>query len=176
MTDTTPATTPSPELHKLWEMIKDIRFGMLTTLHANGHLHSRPMTTQNRSMDEPVLWFFTSRSTEPAADAANDARVNVSYAAPDKDRYVSVTGTVRFVEDPQLKKTLWSTPAEAWFPNGPDDPDVALLEVRIVHAEYWDVKDSKPVQLFRMAQAALTGRRPELNSDHGQVRPASPAG
>ncbi|WP_119153128.1 pyridoxamine 5'-phosphate oxidase family protein [Caldimonas tepidiphila] len=164
------STVPSAsELQKLWEMIKDIRFGMLVTRHGNGHLHARPMTTQNRSLDEPALWFFASRSTDPAAESASEPQVNVSYAAPDKDRYVSVTGSVRLVEDLEKKKALWSTPAQAWFPGGPEDPDVALLEVRIEHAEYWDVKDSKPVQLLRMATAAMSGRQPRMDADYGQV-------
>ena len=174
-----PASPPNAsELQKLWEMIKDIRFGMLTARHGNGHLHSRPMTTQNRSLDEPVLWFFASRSTEPAADTANDPRVNVSYVDPGQDRYVSVTGNVRIIEDPEKKKALWNMPTQAWFPNGPLDPDVALLEVQIEHAEYWDVKSSKPVQLYAMAKAALTGTRPDFDSEHGELRlrPEPPSG
>ena len=47
---------------RLWEMIKDIRFAMFTNRHGNGHLHSRPMTTQNKAIDEvSSLWFFMSR-------------------------------------------------------------------------------------------------------------------
>src|SRR5689334_7111462 len=37
---------------KLWDLIKDIKFAMFTTHHRNGHLHSRPMTTQNTKVDE----------------------------------------------------------------------------------------------------------------------------
>ena len=37
---------------RLWDLITDIRFAMLTTRHDNGHLHSRPMTTQNSKLDE----------------------------------------------------------------------------------------------------------------------------
>jgi general stress protein 26 len=34
----------------LWPLIKGIKFAMFTTQHGNGHLHSRPMTTQNKTM------------------------------------------------------------------------------------------------------------------------------
>jgi len=37
---------------RLWDLIKDIKFAMFTTKHGNGHLHSRPMTTQNGKIDE----------------------------------------------------------------------------------------------------------------------------
>lgn len=39
--------TDTVDTTKLWDMIKDIKFGMFTARHGNGHLHSRPMTTQN---------------------------------------------------------------------------------------------------------------------------------
>src|SRR5690349_2215531 len=56
---------------KLWELIKDTKFAMFTTRHSNGHLHSRPMTTQNKKVDEDSsLWFFMSRSGDPVEDIA----------------------------------------------------------------------------------------------------------
>ena len=64
-------TDPTQAREHLWEMIRDIRFAMFTTHHREGHLHSRPMTTQNSKMDEHnSLWFFMSRKGEPVADIA----------------------------------------------------------------------------------------------------------
>ncbi|AKJ31787.1 pyridoxamine 5'-phosphate oxidase family protein [Caldimonas brevitalea] len=160
----------SPQ-ERLWDMIRGIRFGMLTTRHHDGQLRSRPMTTQNRSIDEGgVLWFFVSLSSEPALDLKDDGAVNISYADPDKDRYVSIAGFGRFVDDIAKKQELWNTPTEAWFPKGPTDPDVGLLAVHIDHAEYWDVEASKMTQLFKMAKAAVTGQRPKDMGDHQEVR------
>ena len=66
---------------KFWELIKDIKFAMFTAHASDGHMHSRPMTTQNKSDDRAnVLWFFMSRSSEPVLDIARDASVNVAYA------------------------------------------------------------------------------------------------
>ena len=53
------------DTQKLWSLIKDIRFGMFTHRHSTGGLHSHPLTTQNKSMDEGSrLYFFVSRSSE----------------------------------------------------------------------------------------------------------------
>lgn len=156
---------------KLWDMIKDIRFGMFTARHGNGHLRSRPMTTQNGSRDRgAVLWFFMSRSSDPVADLQAEPDVNVAYAAPDREAYVSVSGTARVVEDTSKKRQLWSALAQAWFAGGPDDPDLALVAVYITHAEYWDMKSNKAVQLFKIARAALTGAPPTDLGEHGRVR------
>jgi general stress protein 26 len=155
----------------LWDLIKDIRFGMLTTTHPNGHLHSRPVTTQNKSIDEAdSLWFFMSRTGEPLRDMAREAEVNVAYAHPGKDAYVSVSGIASIVEDQAKKEALWSEMAKAWFPRGVTDPDLALVRVQISHAHYWDIKENKLVQLYEMAKAAISGHRPKNLGRTGEVR------
>ncbi|NMM11041.1 MAG: pyridoxamine 5'-phosphate oxidase family protein [Polaromonas sp.] len=164
------STIPSDH-EKLWDLIKDIRFGMFTHRHANGMLHSLPLTTQNRSMDEAAtLFFFISRKSEVDSQIQQDNHVNVAYSSPSDDRYVSVSGDAFLVEDSGKKETLWSPMAKAWFPGGPTDPDLALMEVRINHAEYWDVKESKMVQLAKMAKAAFTGEPPRDLGEHKELR------
>jgi general stress protein 26 len=161
-------TPESREL--LWKLIKDTRFAMFTTRHG-GHLHSRPMTTQNKAIDEDrSLWFFMSRRSGPVDDIEADPTVNVVYANPSSDSYVSVSGTAVVRDDPARKQQLWNKMTEAWFPNGPDDPDVTLVEVQIIHANYWDVKESKVVQLFEMAKAVVTGEPPKHMGEHGEIR------
>lgn len=159
----------------LWDLIKDIRFAMFTTrshepAHA-GHLHARPMTTQNKELDDGNLWFFMSRQSAPVADLMADPTVNVSYADPDEDTYVSVSGTARVVSDPDKARTLWNKAAEAWFPDGPESADLALVVVNITHAHYWDVKENKLVQLLAMTKAVIVGGVPKLGeSVEVQVR------
>lgn len=156
---------------RLWKLVKDIKFAMFTTRHDNGHLHARPMTTQNKSLDEDNrLWFFMSRQGDPVDDIEREPMVGVVYADPSSDTYVSVSGTAAVLEDDAKKRQLWSKLAEAWFPGGPADPDLALVQVKIVHANYWDVKESKLVQLYAMAKAAVTGKPPTQLGDHGEVR------
>ena len=174
LTEDTITATDTPDESssrtRLWTLIRDIRFAMFTTRHGNGHLHSRPVTTQNSALDEDAnLWFFMSRRGDPVADLAGDPIVSVVYADPNQDRYVSVSGTAAVVEDNAKKQQLWSKLAEAYFPGGVTDPDLALVQVKIIHASYWDVKESKLVQLFHMAKAAITGKPPELG-EHAEIR------
>lgn len=164
-------TAQTVDTSKLWDMIKDIRFGMLTVRGADGRLYARPMTTQNGEADRGgVIWFFMSRSGQPVADLTASSDVNVAYADPDSDAYVSVSGAARVVEDPVKKKELWSTAAKAWFPGGVDDPDLALVAVLVAEAEYWDVKANKAVQIFKLAKAAVTGEPPTDLAEHRRVR------
>lgn len=149
--------------HDLWEMIKDIKFAMLTHRHADGTLHSHPLTTQNRSLKpgEP-LYFFVSKQTEVGQRLRADGNVCLSYADLKEDRWISVSGQATISDDMDTKKKLFNALAKAWFPGGADDPDLELVEVRIMNAEYWDIKESKVTQLLKMATAAVTGNRPEM--------------
>jgi general stress protein 26 len=162
--------TASSNQKTLWTLIKDIKFGMLTHRHTNGQLHSAPLTTQNKSDDEgTALYFFISRKSDVAHCLAKDGNVNVSYAHPGDDRYVSVSGQATIIEDQTKKDYLFSSIAKAWFPGGATDPDLALLQVDIGHAEYWDVEESKMMQLAKMAKAAITGEPPEKMGEHKEL-------
>ncbi|WP_343594239.1 pyridoxamine 5'-phosphate oxidase family protein [Paracidovorax wautersii] len=154
----------------LWKLIKDIRFGMLTHRADSGELHAHPLTTQNKDIDEQSqLYFFIPKNGELYQRLQRDRQVNVNYADPGKDSYVSLSGNAGFIEDMAKKEALWSPMAKAWFPDGVTDPNLALLSVRIGHAEYWDVKENKMLQLFKMAAAAVTGKPPKDMGEHKEL-------
>ena len=135
-----------PTRQALWHDIKDCKFSMFTTRHADGHLHSRPMTMQNTALDaDDSLWFFMSRKSDPVAELVAEPSVNVAYSPPGEARWISVTGTALVVEGGDKAKSLWSRSAEAWFSGGPTDPDLAVVQVRIVHVSEWEADaDARP--------------------------------
>lgn len=141
---------------KLAEMIKDIKVAMLTTVDDDGSLRSRPMQTQNKAFDGQI-WFFTYKDSAKSHNVEKDARVNVAYSEPDDDRYVSISGRASVVVDRAKAEELWSPVHKAWFPQGLEDPQLALIRVDVDHAEYWDTPSSSMVQLFGMAKALATG-------------------
>ena len=143
-------------IKKMGELIKDIKFGMLTTVDEDGSLRSRPMATQQVEFDGD-LWFFTNASAPKVDEVEHDRHVNVSFAAPEKQRYVSVSGTARLVRDRKKAEQLWNPFYKAWFPKGLDDPDLALLKVHVGKAEYWDSSSSAVVHLVGFVKAVATG-------------------
>jgi general stress protein 26 len=105
----------SDDHQELWEKIEDVRVAMMTTLDTDGSLSSRPMWTQGDDFDGS-LWFFISNQAPAAQALARDPRVGLSYAAPDKDLYLSVVGRGELVDDKVKARELWNTFAQAWFP------------------------------------------------------------
>ena len=147
MTDTTPT-------QRVAELIKDFRFAMFTTRNANDRLVSHPLTVQEAEFDGD-LWFLVSRSASLVADIAKDERVGISLSS--NESWVSLSGTAELVEDRAKVKELWSPTVEAWFTNGPDDPDVGLLKFSAESAEYWDSPGGKIASLFSFVKSKITG-------------------
>lgn len=142
---------------KLHELIDGMRFAMLTTIDEEGALHSRPMAIIEREFDGD-LWFFTSTKTHKVSEVERDHHVNVAFAEPKDQRFVSVAGLARVVRDRDKLEELWSPMLKAFFPDGLDSPDLALLHIEVRSAEYWDAPSSKMVRLAHFARAIATGR------------------
>ncbi len=147
-------------MSKLRELIQDISIASLVTMDHDGVMRARPMATQE--LDEnSELWFFTNDYSGKVDNVLAHPQVCVSYADPGKNSYVSVSGTAELVRDKAKVCELWNPMLRAWFPKGMDDPDIALLRVDVVTAQYWDAANSKLVQLFGMLKAMATGQRAE---------------
>jgi general stress protein 26 len=142
---------------KIGELIKDIEFAMLTTVEEDGTLRSRPMATQQVEFDGD-LWFFTKANSPKVDEVEREHEVNVSYASPDDQRYVSVSGRAQLVRDPEKIKELWNPAYKAWFPEGLDDPELALLKINVKQAEYWESSSSAVVHLLGLAKATVAGQ------------------
>ncbi|HEY3927255.1 MAG TPA: pyridoxamine 5'-phosphate oxidase family protein [Candidatus Koribacter sp.] len=136
---------------KLNELITGIQFAMLTTVHPNDQLHSRPMATQ-AATDEGFLWFFASQNSSKIDEIRNVNQVNVAYADPANTRYVSVSGTCELVRSRPIAGDLWRDEYKRWFPRGIDDPDLILLKITINSAEYWDATSGR----MRVLEGDLT--------------------
>lgn len=156
-------------LQHLWTLVKDIRMAMLTTLDPEGGLRSRPMATQQKDFDGD-LWFFTRASSGKVDEAQMHSEVNLSYANPNDNRYVSVSGTAQLIRDQAKNKELWNPLLKAWFPKGLEDPDLALLKVHVQRAEYWDSPSSTMVQIAGFLKAIATGKAYHAGpGEHGKV-------
>ena len=136
-------------------LLRDERIGMLTTTAPDGTLTSRPMSLQEVEFDGD-LWFFASRGSRKVAHLTADPQVNVATVG--SSSWVSLTGHALVVDDLAKKQELWNSVVEAWFPDGPDDPDVVLIRVEAASAEYWDSPGGRVASLISFAKAKVTGQ------------------
>ncbi len=157
--------TRESDYEKLREMIKDIDLCMLTTVDESDDLHSRPMSLNGDVDDSGNLWFFTSSNSHKASEIERTPNVNVSFIDTDQEHYVSISGDAELVRDKQKIKELWKPILKAWFPDGPDQADIALLKVKVKKAEYWDTPSSTIAQAISFVSAIFSGKQVELGEN-----------
>ena len=159
--------TDTNDTAKLWDMIESIEYAMLVTEDGD-QLRSRPMAVSQKEFDGK-LWFFTRASSHKVTELAQDQRVNLAYSHPGKQNFVSVSGVAKLNQDRAAIEQHWSEPLRTWFPKGKDDPEIALLEVTVQQAEYWDAPSSTMLHAYGYVKAAVTGQSPSPGG-HGTVK------
>lgn len=149
-------TTRQEQINELRDLIHGNDTAMFTTQDGGRQLHSRPMDTQEVD-DEGMFWFMASRASPVVGEVHDHPAICLTYASQAKNTYVVVTGKAQEIHDQAKLSELWSPEHVAYFPGGRDDPDVTLLRVTPVHAEYWTGPTGTVRKLLALATAALTG-------------------
>lgn len=147
----------SPEHKKLiWNLIKDIKVGMLVTkaTKEDGSMRARPMSLVQDAYDG-TLFFYTSKSDAKAFEIAQDTDICLTFSNTKDNVYVSLTGKAMISEDRELIDSYWNPWVAAWFKNGKDDPDLAMLKVKVNKGEHWDSTNNKLVQIFEIAKSNI---------------------
>jgi general stress protein 26 len=155
-------TANQEEIATVAELIKASRIALLTTVNDHGQLTSRPLAVQEVEFDGD-LWFFSQDPSDKTTEIGANPQVNVSLESG--KGYVSIAGTAEIVHDSAKVDELWSKRVEAWFPQGKEDPTIALIKVHVDAAEYWSTDDPKPVIFFKVAKAAVTGGQPDIGEN-----------
>ncbi|HEX4766695.1 MAG TPA: pyridoxamine 5'-phosphate oxidase family protein [Lichenihabitans sp.] len=153
---------------KVMEMVKDLHVAMLSTRGPDGKFHSRPMAVSDATF-QGSLYFLTDVGSGKIHDLATYPETIVTFADSGQQKYVAMRGIGAITQDKAAIKDHWTAAARAWFPNGVDDPGIALITVEIEEAEYWDAPSGKMVVLYAYAKAFVTGKRPGNVGENARV-------
>lgn len=153
---------------RLEELIKDITFTMLTTINPDGTLFSHPVTTQVKDF-QGELYFFMRKTSEPIQAIMRNPQVNLGYAAPDKNKYVSISGTGELIEDRAQMEKLWSPAYKYYFPDGLETPDLVMLKVKAHSAQFWDSPSNPVILAFDYLKGLVTGKRDDAVGENEEL-------
>ena len=146
---------------KVYEILKSFSTAMLVTTGPVRQPESRPMQIANVEEDGNV-WFFTGKSGRVVDEIVKEPMVLLVFQ-DQRSAYLSVRGSARVVQDRARAKELWKEAYKVWFPGGVDDPELTLLAVYPISAEYWDNRGMNRLEyLFEAAKAYVTGKRPDV--------------
>jgi len=155
-------------LKKLQKLVEEIRVCMFITNNESEHEHTRPMSVVDVETDG-TLWFYTDIRSIKVDEVTTDRKVHLTFAHPGKESYLDVRGTSSVSTDRALMKEKWSPVVKAYFPNGVDDPNLALLKVQPLEVYYWEAETGKMVQFFKMAVSAVSGNPKIAQSAEGKL-------
>ncbi len=152
---------------ELRELIKEVKYALLTTAARDGTLHSRPLTTLDWEFDG-VAWFLVRRDSRLADEVGATPEVNLAYASPEDDTFVSLAGRAQVLHDPARARALWNRWAEMFFPGGPESAEVGVLRVNVRSAEYWTGPNDL-VEKVTGAARALVAKDPSGLGHHARI-------
>lgn len=160
-----PLTTAARD--RFIELLCDFDTGMLVTRGSDGGLHARPMAVA-RCDEDGTLLFATSSHSAKAEEIRDSPEATATFQG--SGRFVTLSGRARLIDDRALVEELWSPSWRIWFPEGPSDPSLRILELSGRRGELWDRSGPSAVSFLWEAGKALLGGRRADEAEAGEHR------
>ncbi|ESR23114.1 pyridoxamine 5'-phosphate oxidase family protein [Lutibaculum baratangense] len=148
------------KIDHVWEIMEKGHVCMLVT-RDGGELRARPMGAMPRR-DEHVVWFVTDIRAHKDEELRADPSACITFESG--STYLSVSGHAEVMRDEAKMKEIWSVAVDAWFPDGPEDPNAVLLKFTPHEAEYWE-GPGRIVAGLKMAMASIRDTPPDLGEN-----------
>jgi general stress protein 26 len=146
---------------RFWTLVTKLDICMLAT-RSGDKIRSRPMSAIARPEDNDIVmltdkWFVKDQEIEQSNN------VNLSYSNG-SGTFVSVEGAANIVDDRTLINDCWSSGAQLYWPDGPDDPNIVAIVVTPCDVEYWE-SDNKFIAGMKFAYGLATHSTPSLGDN-----------
>ena len=147
----------SAEIDRAWALMESIMFCMLSTWDGQ-QIRSRPMAAVVRRTDG-CIYFLADVRAHKDDQIEQDPKVYLTFAHPHRQKYVSVVGRAEVSSDRGRIRKLWSIAAKMWWAS-PDDPNIRVITVTPIEADYWDSPNTW-ISNLRVAFGLLLGKHPD---------------
>jgi general stress protein 26 len=124
------------KLNRVWEIIEHVGVCMLTTQRADGRLRARPLEARPDRQNNAIYFVTDCRSAKENEIEANPS-VGLIFIDAKANAYLSLTAQATVRRDSMKAAELWKATDTMWW-EGPDDPNVRVIQVEPWNAEIWD--------------------------------------
>lgn len=151
---------------KFWESLRDSPFVMLGLAGAR-EAHTQPMTAQFSEEVPDTIYFFTNtqNSLVKALSTSHDAVI--SFSAKDHDLFACIHGHIGLDNDRAMIDRFWSPIVSAWYTDGKDDANLALLRFDAGAAQIWNASTGS---FLKYMAAGLFGENAEDEAHDNVVK------
>lgn len=150
---------------EVWNYLKEIKVGMLTTIGDNHKPHSRPMFLVQEEY-EGVIWLFAHRDAHKIEEVEKQSFVNLNFANTAKGNFVTLSGKAKVEKDGSQFDALWSDDVKVWFSDSENPKkDAVLIRIDVDQAEVWDSEKGMLTKALKLTKAKMTGERPKLGEN-----------
>ena len=122
----------------------------VATVDGDGFPQTRAMFNLRRTADYPALsdlfkqhtedlltYFTTNLSSRKVVHLRAEPKASAYYCQPEERRGLNLVGILEVLDDMDVKTRLWQEGWERYYPQGPSDPDYAVLRLRPLSARYY---------------------------------------
>jgi general stress protein 26 len=167
-----PMSKQTDQKAKVYDIVKGFSTAMFVTLGTGGRPTARPMHMAHIDEEAARIWFFTSKGGSLVDELQKEA-VTLLVFQNENSAYLSLRGRAKPTQGATKIKELWKEPYKVWFPEGPDDPNIALIAFDPSEAEYWDNRGLNKLEyMFESARAYIKGETPNVTDidQHGKTK------
>ncbi|KAL1916653.1 uncharacterized protein VTP21DRAFT_5357 [Calcarisporiella thermophila] len=159
------------QIHDLYELVDNMKTGLLCTRRSDGFLVSRAMSVASRAKGID-FWLFTNNQSHKLEELAHDPHVNLAFFRDSTQEWVSISGKARVVDDRNRIRELYTPTLRAWLGDlgdgthdgGKDDPRLSLIYLE-THSVCYALKDKGALgRAMEMAKGVVTGNVPKMQS------------
>lgn len=138
---------------KFWDELDDSPFVMLGLQGVDDDF-TRPMTAQ---VDGGTIYFFAARSEDLVKGLQKSDRAVATFASKGHKLFASIHGRLELSNDREVIERLWNPIIAAWYKDGKDDPDLALIRFDAASADIWEADTGSTL---KAAVIKMLGRDP----------------
>ncbi|MEM7428060.1 MAG: pyridoxamine 5'-phosphate oxidase family protein [Pseudomonadota bacterium] len=113
-----------------------IRFCFAVTVSASGGMNAR-IVEPSKPDEDWRLWFWTNRRTRKVREIEATGRLLLGYQHDPEGSCVTLHGKAKINGDTARKRQVWTEDFDRWFPGGPEDADVVLVQFEADRIEIW---------------------------------------
>ena len=118
------------------EIIGKTKYCFSITLSDGGEMSAR--VVQPGPLDDDWrVWYLTSRKSRKVLEIEATGQQLLGYQYDPDGAHVTLHGDTAIIDDLEVKRSVWTEDAYRWYPGGPEDPDVVLVELKATRIELW---------------------------------------